>query len=133
MNYDEYVALAHQGAEADAAGDFEKAVNIFYQLLSTDISDVDKAMMCHNIGVIQEKMGKEQEALASFERGMSYERVHGRIVVAEQRAAYLYRLGRLADSLRAYEELLYRSSLTEEEKHRMKYNVAALRGELGKV
>ena len=133
MNYDEYVALAQQGAEADAAGDFEKAVNIFYQLLSTDISDVDKAMMCHNIGVIQEKMGKEQEALASFERGMSYERVHGRIVVAEQRAAYLYRLGRLADSLRAYEELLYRSSLTEEEKHRMKYNVAALRGELGKV
>ena len=64
---------------------------------------------------------------------MSYERVHGRIVVAEQRAAYLYRLGRLADSLRAYEELLYRSSLTEEEKQRMKYNVAALRGELGKV
>ena len=82
MNYDEYVALAHQGAEADAAGDFEKAVNIFYQLFSTDISDVDKAMMCHNIGVIKKKMGKEQEALASFERGMSYERAHGRIVVA---------------------------------------------------
>ena len=133
MDYDEYVALAQEGAGWDEAGEHEKAVEVFRRLVASDISDVDKAMMCHNMGVVQEKMGKEQEALASYERGMAYERQHGRILVAEQRAAYLYRLGRLAESLRAYEEIMYRASLTEEEKYRIRYNVAALREQLGEA
>jgi tetratricopeptide (TPR) repeat protein len=131
MDYEEYVNQAHQAAQSVEAGEYEQALAIFNTLLSSDISDIDKAMMCHNIGVVLEKMGREQEALSSYERGMSYERLHSRIYLAEQRAGYLYRLGRLAESLRAYEELLYRSSLTEEEKQRVKHNIAALREQIG--
>ncbi len=131
MDYDEYVNLAHQGAAFDETGEHQQALDIFLGLLVSDISDLDKAMMCHNIGVVQEKLGREHEALSSYERGAGYERPHGRSFLAEQRAGYLYRLGRLAESLRAYEELLSRPSLTEEEQQRMRHNIAALREELG--
>lgn len=62
---------------------------------------------------------------------MSDERLHGRSFFAEQKAGYLYRMGRLAESLRAYEEIMHRSSLTEEEELRMKHNIAALREQIG--
>jgi len=127
VDYDEYVNQAHQAAQLVEAGEHESALSIFYTLLASDISDVDKAMMCNNIGVVQEKMGREQEALGSYERGMTYEREHGRCFLAEQRAGFLYRTGRLTESLRAYEELLHRRSLTEEEKQRIRHNIAALR------
>ena len=131
MDYKEYADQAHQASQLVEAGEYEQSLAIFNTLLSSDISDIDKAMMCHNIGVILEMMGSEQEALASYARGMSYERLHSRIYVAEQRAGYLYRLGRLAESLKAYEELLDRSSLTEEEKQRVKHNIASLREQIG--
>ena len=131
MDYDEYVNLAHRAAQLVEAGEHEQALDIFRALVGGDISDVDKAMMCQNIGAVQEMMGREQEALASYERGMSYERPHGRSSLAEQRAGYLYRLGRLAESLRAYEELSHRPSLTEEERQRMRHNIAALREQIG--
>ena len=131
MDYEEYVNLAHQAAQSVESGEYEQALGIFRTLLASDISDLDKAMMCQNIGVVQEKLGSEREALSSYERGMSYERPHGRSVLAEQRAGYLYRIGRLAESLRAYEELLHRSSLKEEEKQRMRHNIGALREQIG--
>jgi tetratricopeptide (TPR) repeat protein len=130
MDYGEYANLAQQAARSLEAGAHEQALQTFRALLTSDISDLDKAMMCNNIGVVLERMGREQEALASYERGMSYERLHGRNVVAEQRAGYLYRLGRLAESLRAYEDLLHRPSLTEEEKQRMRQYIAALRAQI---
>lgn len=131
MDYEEYVNQAHQAAQLVENGEHERALSIFRSLLISDISDLDKAMMCHNIGVVQEKIGNEREALTSYEQGMSYERLHGRSFLAEQRAGYLYRIGRLTESLRAYEELLYRPSLTEEEKQRMRHNIAALREQIG--
>ncbi|HYP01532.1 MAG TPA: hypothetical protein VER76_15185 [Pyrinomonadaceae bacterium] len=131
MDYDEYVNQAHQAAQSLEAGEYEQSLAIFNTLVLSDISDIDKAMMYHNIGVVLEKMGREEEALASYARGMNYERPHSRIHVAEQRAAYLYRLGRLEESLKAYEDLSYRSSLTEEEKQRVRYNIASLREQLG--
>jgi tetratricopeptide (TPR) repeat protein len=131
MDYEEYVDISNRAAQADEAGEHEQALTLFRSLVTSDISDIDKAMMWHNMGVVQEKLGREQEALSSYDRGAGYERMHGRILVAEQKAAYLYRLGRLAESLRDYEGLLLRPSLTEEEKYRLRYNVAALRREIG--
>lgn len=77
MDYDEYVAPAHRAAQLVEAGEHEQALDILGALLGNDISDVDKAMMCHNIGIVQEKVGRGPEALASYERGMSYKRPHG--------------------------------------------------------
>lgn len=130
MKYDDYVDTAQRAGQAFEAGQHEEALAIFRTLATSDISDLDKAAMYGNMGVIQEKMGWEEEALSSYERGASYERMHGRIAVAEMKASYLYRLGKLAESLREYESLLFRPSLTEEEKNRISYNVAAIRNEM---
>jgi hypothetical protein len=51
--------------------------------------------------------------------------------VAEHKAAHLHTTGRDAESLRLYEELLNRSSLTEDENHRIRANVSLLRARLG--
>lgn len=131
MNYDEYVDTAQRAGQEYEAGRHEEALAIFRTLVTSDISDLDKAMMYRNMGVIQEEIGREQDALSSYDRGAGYERMHGRIMVAEMKASYLYRLGRLAESLREYEGLLLRPSLTEEEKNRLSNNVAAIRKEIG--
>ncbi|HLL70966.1 MAG TPA: hypothetical protein VK363_06000 [Pyrinomonadaceae bacterium] len=131
MNYDEYVDTAQRAGQAYEAGRHEEALAIFRTLVTSDISDLDKATMYRNMGVIQEEMGRERDALSSYDRGISYERMHGRIMVGEMKASFLYRLGRLAESLREYEGLLLRPSLTEEEKNRLRHNVAAIRNELG--
>ena len=131
MNYDEYVDTARRAGQAYEGGQHEEALAIFRTLVTSDISDLDKAAMYRNMGVIQEELGREQDALSSYERGISYERMHGRIMVGEMKASFLYRLGRLAESLREYEGLLLRPSLTEEEKNRLAHNVAAIRNELG--
>lgn len=131
MNYDDYVNTAQQAGQAFEAGQHEEALNIFRTLVTSDISDLDKSIMYRNMGVIQEELGREQDALSSYDRGTSYERMHGRIIVAEMKASYLYRLGRLAESLREYEGLLHRPSLTEEEKNRLRHNITAISNEIG--
>ena len=131
MNYEEYVDSAQRAGQAFEAGQYEEALTIFRTLVTSDISDLDKASMYRNMGVVQEEIGQEQEALSSYDCGASYERMHGRIAVAEMKASYLYRLGRLAESLREYEQLLLRPSLMEEEKNRSSNNVAAIRNDMG--
>ncbi len=127
MDYTKYAALAQQGAENVEKGDYEAALEVFRALIASDISDVDKASMCYNAAFVLEKLGRETETLACYDRGMSYERMHSRSFVAEHKAAYLSRIGRQKDSLRLYEELRLRPSLTEEEKYRIAYNIDLLR------
>jgi tetratricopeptide (TPR) repeat protein len=96
-------------------------------LISSDISDLDKALMCYNMAVVEEQLGREQQALGSYDRGISYERIHSRSFVAEHKAGYLSRLGRHQEGLRLYEELLLRRALMEEEKTRISQNIKLLR------
>jgi tetratricopeptide (TPR) repeat protein len=130
MDYERYVELAGEGAQLVEAGEHEQALTVFRSLLTTDISDLDKASMCYNMAFIYEKMGEEREALASYDRGIGYERKHSRTQVAEHKAAYLARLGRTRESVRLYEEVLRNRSLKEEEKYTLRYNIEVLKQEL---
>ncbi len=130
MDYQQYVTLAHQGSELVESGDYEAALTIFRNLIASDISDLDKASMCYNAAFVLEKLGREEETLSTYDRGMSYERMHGRNFVAEHKAAYLSRIGKDKDSLRLYEALRLRASLTEEEKYRIRHNITTLRNQV---
>lgn len=61
---------------------------------------------------------------------MVYERRSGGHFAAESRAAYLAQLGRLEESLLAYEELSARESLSEPVQERVRQNINRLRAQL---
>lgn len=108
-------------------GEYDAAVEVLEDLLASDISDVDKAMMCLNLAAVLDKLGRVDEALVWYGTGADYEARHGRFFVAELRAAYLAEKRRDAESLVLYEELLTRPSATEDDKERFRHNIELLR------
>lgn len=127
MKYQKYVKSARRASRLVERGDYARAIAILKDLVSSDISDVDKAMMCLNIAIVYDKMGHPEEALAWYDEGAKYERAHERHFVAEKKAAYLAQQERYRDSLYAYEELLNRASLTEGDRERITMNIETLR------
>lgn len=126
MQYDDYVNLTQEAARLDEAGDAEGAVAIFQTLAGADIAEHDRSLMCHNVGVLLEKLGRPEEALAAYDRGITLETPLCRSLVAEQKAALLHRLGRNAESLSLYRWLESRRWASETEKQRFRHNISAL-------
>jgi tetratricopeptide (TPR) repeat protein len=120
VDYQEYFQSAQRASQQAEAGDYESALSILLSLVSNDISDLDKSMMCLNIAILLERMGRESEVLSWYEKGVSYEWPHSRCKVAENKAAYLARQGKPKESLSIYETLLMRQFLMEEDKNRIR-------------
>jgi tetratricopeptide (TPR) repeat protein len=131
MDYQAYYDSAHQVSRQVDAGDYESALAGLRELLSSDISDVDKSLMSINLAVVYEKMGRSGDALRAYDRGIAYERPHSRCRVTEEKAGYLMRVGRMAEALAIYESLIGRSFLTEDDKRRLSHSIAALRNAQG--
>ena len=127
MEYQEYYQSAKQASEQAEAGEYESALSLLLSLVSNDISDLDKSMMCLNIAILLERMGREAEVLSWYEKGISYEWPHSRCKVAENKAAYVARQGQAKESLYIYETLMTRQFLMEEDKNRIRTNIATLK------
>ena len=130
VEYQEYFQSAQRASQQAENGDYESALSILLSLVSNDISDLDKSMMCLNIAILLERMGRETEVLSWYEKGVSYEWPHSRCKVAENKAAYLSRRGKPKESLAIYETLLMRQFLMEEDKNRIRTNIATLKEQL---
>ncbi len=130
VDYQEYFQSAQRASQQAENGDYESALSILLSLVSNDISDLDKSMMCLNIAILLERMGRETEVLSWYEKGVSYEWPHSRCKVAENKAAYLSRQGKPKESLAIYETLLMRQFLMEEDKNRIRTNIATLKEQL---
>jgi tetratricopeptide (TPR) repeat protein len=127
MEYQEYVRSAERASQLVERGEYEGAIEILRQLVSSDISRIDKAMMCLNLAIVYDKMGRWEEALFWYDEGADHERVHDRYYVTERRAAYLAEKGRYRESLDAYEDLLRRAGLTEGDQERIGRQIETLR------
>lgn len=126
MDYNDYVKLTERGSGLVDAGEYPAAVKVFEFLVSSDISDLDKSMMCFNLALVHDKMGQTTTALRWYDKGIKYERPHCRFYVTEQKAAYLAQQGSKRESRSIYEELLARPFLTESDKERIRHNVKVL-------
>lgn len=127
MEYQKYHDTAHEASRLFETGNADRAIALFLDLLQSDISDLDKSIVCRNIAVILEKSGKTDEVMDWYDQGVALEEPHLRHVIAEYRAAHMATLGRRAESLAAYERILQAPSLTESEKARITQNIALLR------
>jgi len=132
MDYQAYVDAMQRVSEQVDAQQYDDALAGLRTLLDSDLLDADKAVLCINMAVVHDKLGKTSEALAWYDRGIDYERAYRRHMVAESKAAYLYAGGRGAEALSLYESLVRERSLGEAEKQRLAHNVESLRAELAK-
>jgi len=132
MDYLEYQNRIHRGTQLFEAGNLQAALEVFLGLVNSDISDIDKSLMCINVAVIYEKSENSPQALQWYMRGVQYEKSHSRFEVQEYLAVYLTELGRLRDSLKVYESLLPSSHLKEEDKVRIRQRIDDLKKEINK-
>jgi hypothetical protein len=110
--------------EKDQHGDALAALGA---LVESGVSDMDKANACLSAATVCEKLGRTDEALEWFDRGIKHERRHSRFTVAEHKAAYLAGKDRKRESLAIYDRLVDETSMTEEDKDRIRQNIHVLR------
>lgn len=127
MHYQQYAQLAQRASQLVEQGDYAGASQVLHELLSSDISDLDKSVMCLNLAIVCDKQGQIEQALTWYERGIDYERRHSRCTVREKKAAYLVAKGRFRESFAIYEDLLAQGYLTESDKERIRQNLTILR------
>jgi len=127
MDYQTYVDKANAASKKFDEKDFEGAIADFEALVKSDISDIDKSMMCYNITRACEEGGHIDLALEWFDYGISLEEPLCRCLVQEHKAAFLANQRRDAESLAIYESLYAQPYLTESDKERIWKNILVLR------
>lgn len=120
MLYQDYQFCVQQVANYVDAAKYSDALKVLQSLIDSDITDLDKSMMCINMAVVYEKMQQPERALEWYNSGIGYEAVYLRFFVAESKANFLYNLNRYKESITIYEELLPQSFLTEVDKLRLR-------------
>lgn len=130
MDFLEYTEAMKTAAALHEAGKYNEAISAFDALLSTDVSDRDKGIICHNIAVIYKEQNLSGSALSWYERGRDYERPHGGTVNVTALGSYLYDSGRFSESLTVWEDMLKWPSLTEVEKNNIRNNIALIKERL---
>lgn len=126
-DFNRYSEAARAAAALVEVGKLDEGIAAFRELAAMNISDIDRSMMCFNVAKAYEKKNDPKGALPWYERGVSYERPHRRFMVAENLAYSLLQQGKTDESIRIYEDLLTRGELTENDKVRMRNNLASLR------
>ena len=129
MKYEDYVAAAQEGGQLNEAGKKKEALLIFERLAASDLSDLDRATMAQNAGLLLEGLERTDDALRMYDRADALQRPLCRSTAAEWKAALLHRLGSHDACLRLYRELASAPWATEEEKFRFRHNIAVLSGE----
>lgn len=109
----------------------DDAVTVLRPLVECELNDFEKSIVCVNLAIIFEQQGQDSDALAWYDRGIGYERAHGRFFAAERKAAFMAAKNWNTDSLTIYERLLTEPSLTDDDKERINHNISLLKERLG--
>jgi tetratricopeptide (TPR) repeat protein len=128
MEYQEYLQRTEQASRLAGAGKYNEAVDVLYKLVLSDISDIDKAVLCVSLAMACDRMGKSDEALSWYDKGVGYEQAYCRYEVTEKKVQYLAQIGRSRDAIPLFESLLKEPYLSESEKIRIRKALQALLG-----
>ncbi len=132
MNYKDFQNRVDYGTQMFDSGNLQAALEIFSALVTSDISDLDKAAMCLNIAVVYDKLGNFQQCLEWYTKAVQLEKPHCRFEAQEYLASYLKQINRPRESLKILEALLASTHLNEADKVRVKENIEGLKVEINK-
>jgi Tfp pilus assembly protein PilF len=123
MDFNTYRELATKASDLHGAGKSTEALKILAELVLSDISDIDKSVMCLNAAIINDQAGEIEQALKWYDRGMAYEQAQAKYFVTMRKAAYLVEKKRLDESLQIFQRLLSRPYVPESDKIVIQTNI----------
>ncbi len=126
MDYQDFMRMSKEADELITSNKYKEAEDALYPLLLSDISDLDKAVVCVKLARIRDRIGNSDEALSWFDKGINYEQPHFRFMVLQEKAAYLTELGHNMEVVPLYEDLLKQSYVTEAEKDELRKKIKVL-------
>ncbi len=126
MDYADYIERTQRAANYVQNGMYEQALELLMGLVNSEISPVDKSMMCLNLAVVYDKQKRVDLALEWHDKGIEYERPYMRAFVALHKAGYLATQGYVEESRALYRELLALPFLTESDKETIRRNLETL-------
>jgi tetratricopeptide (TPR) repeat protein len=116
MDYQTYCDKIYEGAGLVEKEEYEAALEKFQEIVNSDVTDLDKALMCNNIAVTCSKMGYLDQALAWFDEGIRYEEPWFRATLMGHKANFLANNGLYAEARALYEHIISLPYVKEAEK-----------------
>jgi tetratricopeptide (TPR) repeat protein len=130
VNFQEFSQRIESVTKLTQAGRLKESEDGLYQLILSDISDLDKSEVCASLADVYDRMGNTEEALTWFDKGIALEQGYSRFEVTEKKAEYLSQLGHSNEAIRIYESLLKEPFLRESDKMRVR---KAIQNQLGRT
>jgi len=129
MEYQEYLDRMQQASELMKSAHLQEAVDFLYLLFLSDISDLDKVIICTDLATVYDRLGNTDEALSWFDKGVDLEQSYSRFGALEQKAQYLAQFGRATEVAQIYENLLKQPFVMEADKERMRKIIQTFLGQ----
>jgi tetratricopeptide (TPR) repeat protein len=98
-------------------------------LFLSDISDLDKAIICTDLATVYDRQGNTDEAISWFDKGVDLEQNYSRFEAMEKKAQYLAQFGRATEAAQIYENLIKQPFVMETDKERMRKIIQTFLGQ----
>jgi tetratricopeptide (TPR) repeat protein len=129
MQYQEFSNRMQQASELMKSAHLQEAVDFLYLLFLSDISDLDKAIICTDLATVYDRLGNTEEAISWFDKGVDLEQNYNRFEALEQKAQYLAQFGRAKEAAQIYENLIKQPFVMEADKERMRKIIQTFLGQ----
>jgi tetratricopeptide (TPR) repeat protein len=129
MEYQEYLDRMQKASELMKSAHLQEAVDFLYLLFLSDISDLDKAIICTDLATVYDRQGNTDEAISWFDKGVDLEQNYSRFEAMEQKAQYLAQFGRAREAAQIYENLIKQPFVMETDKERMRKIIQTFLGQ----
>jgi tetratricopeptide (TPR) repeat protein len=129
MEYQEYLDRMQKASELMKSAHLQEAVDFLYLLFLSDISDLDKAIICTDLATVYDRQGNTDEAISWFDKGVDLEQNYSRFEAMEQKAQYLAQFGRTREAAQIYENLIKQPFVMETDKERMRKIIQTFLGQ----
>jgi tetratricopeptide (TPR) repeat protein len=129
MEYQEYLERMQKASELMKSAHLQEAVDFLYLLFLSDISDLDKAIICTDLATVYDRQGNTDEAISWFDKGVDLEQNYSRFEAMEKKAQYLAQFGRATEAAQIYENLIKQPFVMETDKERMRKIIQTFLGQ----
>jgi tetratricopeptide (TPR) repeat protein len=107
----------------------QEAVDFLYLLFLSDISDLDKVIICTDLATVYDRMGNTDDAISWFDKGVDLEQNYSRFGALEIKAQYLAKLGKAKEAAQIYENLIKQPFVMEADRERMRKIIQTFLGQ----